>query len=745
MVKFSELRSKAQGYSFAFLLVIAAASLRFVLEPMIGTIAPLQFFTVAQVAAAFLGGRGPGLLSVLLGTVFGYILFMKPGGRLHGSELVSYLIINSLVSIALVWMADAMRQAWRKTRRSEAEGRLAHQRLADLLDRIGDAFFSFDNEWRCRYANERAAAMSGLQTSEMTGKTFRDLLPGIFTAQRAELLQRAMEQRDFVALDGLAESGIWFELSVYPGTEGPSVFIRDVTARKRGEIAIAKSEEYFRRIFDQSPVGMLIIGMDGKFVRVNNSMCRMIEYSEEELVRMQTVDVTPIEDWDTSGFYSQKQQELITGQIDHLQMEKRYVTKSGKILWTNLNASMLPEGEDRRYFLGVVEDITERKKVAEQLRESQKLESLGVLAGGIAHDFNNLLTGILGNASLCLDLAPANGPVRPLLHRLMQASERAADLTRQLLAYAGKGRFIVSAISLSSVVKEISGLVRANFPENVRLELDLPPQLSAIEADPAQIQQIVMNLLLNAAESVPADREGVVTVRTFELVATEEDLRGALASVRPEPGRYVGLEVRDNGSGMDATTRVRIFEPFFTTKFTGRGLGLSAVLGIVSACKGAVYVDSQVGTGTVFRILLPACAKPADRSVIVSHEQLRGAGTILVVDDEPMILAVARGALELFGYQVLAAASGTEALEILQSRTSVELVLLDVTMPEMSGQETFKRIRSVRPNLPVILCSGHSEEEAAGRFSFEGLAGFLQKPYTASQLAEKIKPVLQPN
>jgi PAS domain S-box-containing protein len=490
---------------------------------------------------------------------------------------------------------------------------------------------------------------------------------------------------------------------------------------------------------------MTIVGKDGKFHRVNNAMCRMLEHTEEELFGMSTTEVTPPEDLETSGFYSPKQQALVNGQIDHLQMEKRYLTKSGKVLWTNLNASILREGDDGFYFLGITENITERKQVEDQIRESQKLESLGVLAGGIAHDFNNLLTGILGNASLGLDLTPHDSPLRPLLQRLVTASERAADLTRQLLAYAGKGRFVLTAINLSATVEDISSLVRSSFPGHVGLNLELASALPSIEADPAQIQQIVMNLLLNAAESIPADRGGLVTVRTYEMLATEADLRGTLSSVRPRPGRYAVLEVIDNGSGMDAATQARIFEPFFTTKFTGRGLGLSAVLGIVGSYQGALKVESQVGTGSRFRILLPVSVKSVAVAATLSSGDLRGTGTILVVDDEPLVLSLARTALERSGYKVFVAESGARALEIMkESAGDIGAVILDVTMPGMNGEEAFKRLKTIRPDIPVILSSGHSETETALRFAGAGLAGFLQKPYTALQLAEKIRSALQP-
>jgi PAS domain S-box-containing protein len=742
----TQFRSPLSRYGLAVLLVAFAAAVRYALRPVIGSLTPLLFFSLVQVAVTLLAGRGPGIFSMLLGTVVGYYLFLLPGGQLSGQAKVYYVILNMGVAMGLIWMADTMRRSRNEARRSEAEARAAHARLADLLTRIGDAYFSFDLEWRCLSFNQRASIMARKAPEAMTGKTFRALMPGVFTGSRAHLLQQALQKQEQLQLDGLAEpDGIWFELSAYPGPASVSVFIRDVTDKKRAAIAIARSEEHFRRIFDESPVGMTIIGRDARILRVNNATCKMLEYSEEELLSRTITDVTPPEDLETSGFYSRKQQALITGRIEHLQMEKRFVTKSGKVLWTNLNASILREGPDNWYFLGTIENITERKQVEEQLRESQKLESLGVLAGGIAHDFNNLLTGILGNASLSLDLAPSNSPMRPLLKRLVQASERAADLTRQLLAYAGKGRFILSAISLSAMVEEITGLVRASIPAHVRIDLELAPDIKAIEADPAQIHQIIMNLILNAAESIPGNRSGLVTVRTFTLTATEEDLRGTLPSSRPQPGRYAALEVTDNGSGMASETQTRMFEPFFTTKFTGRGLGLSAVLGIVASYHGVVRVESQVGIGTRFLVLLPAGEKAVEVSPVSRPEDLEGSGTILIVDDEPLVMALARNALERAGYRVLSASGGLEALDVLeQNAEDVGLVVLDVTMPGMSCEEILKRLKAMRPNLPVILSTGHSEAEISGRFAGAGLAGFLQKPYTASQLAEKTKSAMQP-
>src|ERR1039458_4063210 len=267
---FIQFRSNWSRYGLAVLLVAVAAAIRYALTPVVGTITPLLFFTLAQVAVALFAGRGPGLLAVMLGTAVGYYLFLQPAGRLSGAEEAYFIILNVLVAIGLIWMADAMHRSRNEARRSEAEARAAHQRLSDLLDRIGDAFFSFDREWKCLHANRRAASMTGKEPETMVGETFRSLMPGVFTASRATLLQRVLENQEFLALDGLAEpEGIWFELSAYPGPESASVFIRDVTDKKRVAIAIARSEEQFRRIFDESPVGMMIVGMDARILRVN--------------------------------------------------------------------------------------------------------------------------------------------------------------------------------------------------------------------------------------------------------------------------------------------------------------------------------------------------------------------------------------------------------------------------------------------------------------------------------------------
>jgi two-component system cell cycle sensor histidine kinase/response regulator CckA len=394
-------------------------------------------------------------------------------------------------------------------------------------------------------------------------------------------------------------------------------------------------------------------------------------------------------------------------------------------------------------YLEIVSDITERIRIEEQLRHTQKLESLGVLAGGVAHDFNNLLTGILGNSSLALDNIGPSHPNRPLIEEVMKGAERAAELTRQLLAYAGKGRFVMRTIDVSDLVREISALVQTSFPKHAQLRMQLSENLPGIDADPGQLQQIVMNLVINGAEAI-GPQGGSVLVRTA-LQDVDKQYIGTMSSAGEllRPGRYIALEVHDTGSGMDEETLSKIFDPFFSTKFAGRGLGLSAVLGIVRAHKGALKVYSKPGQGTTFKVLFPASANTPAPPVPQSKGDLRGAGTVLIVDDEEIVRTAARHTLLRYGYESIPAHNGEVALEVYKNAPGkVAVVLLDLTMPVMSGEETLRRLQMIDPKVKVLLTSGYNEVEAVQRFAGKGLAGFIQKPYTAAALAVKIKEVL---
>ena len=406
--------------------------------------------------------------------------------------------------------------------------------------------------------------------------------------------------------------------------------------------------------------------------------------------------------------------------------------------WFEFNANPTQDG---LAILG--RDVSERKRFNERIQQMQKLESLGVLAGGIAHDFNNLLTGIMGNASLVLDDLPRGSRLHNDLQKVVDASERAAMLTQQLLAYAGKGRFVIEPVNLSEVVRKISYLIQASVPRTVELRLQLSDDLPATEGDAAQIQQLVMNLVINGAEAIEKDRAGMVVVTTSLKQVDQTYLQQTFGPNEISPGNYVLLEVSDTGSGMDDATKARIFDPFFTTKFAGRGLGLAAVLGIVRGHKGALRVYSVPGKGSSFKVLFPVSARVASREPVNIGKNLNGSGTILVIDDEELVRQLSQSALARYGYTVLAAENGPQGIEVLRTNSQdVALVLLDMTMPLMSGEETFQHLKAIRPDLPVILCSGYHEVEYAERFAGKGLAGFIQKPFTAAYLAERIKTTL---
>jgi two-component system cell cycle sensor histidine kinase/response regulator CckA len=399
----------------------------------------------------------------------------------------------------------------------------------------------------------------------------------------------------------------------------------------------------------------------------------------------------------------------------------------------------------RRRQYQVREYLAEKAQQEQHMLQTQKLESLGVLAGGIAHDFNNLLVGILGNVSLALETITSNNPAGPMLRDAIAASETAAHLTRQLLAYAGKGRFVLEVVDLSAVVQEIRTLVQSSIPRTVQLRLDLQSDLARVEADLSQVKQLIMNLIINGAEAIPDDKGGTVTVTTRAQQVDEEYIRTALAPAELQPGTYVTLEVHDTGIGMTTDVIARIFDPFFTTKFTGRGLGLAAVLGIVQGHKGALKVYSTPGRGTTFKVLFPAAIVEAQPPAASVPQPLRHtSATVLVIDDEAVVRRTAKSMLERFGYTVVCAEDGKEGVEVFRVLTDkVSVVLLDMTMPVMSGEETFRELRAIKPDIRVVLSSGYNEVEAIRRFTGKGLAGFLQKPYSVKTLADKIQSVLE--
>jgi signal transduction histidine kinase/CheY-like chemotaxis protein len=386
--------------------------------------------------------------------------------------------------------------------------------------------------------------------------------------------------------------------------------------------------------------------------------------------------------------------------------------------------------------------VSERRALEDQIQYAQRLESLSVLAGGIAHDFNNLLTGILSNAGTARRKLAASDPAQHHLSEIVQGSKLAAHLTGQLLAYAGKGQFHILARDLTAEVLEIRELLESSVRRKAKLDFHLADNLPAILADPTQIQQVLMNIIINASESVDGDVS--VRIDTHALDVKERDLRELVSGSPLAPGRCVAVDVTDTGSGMDPATLQRIFDPFFTTKTSGRGLGLAATVGIVHRHGGGIRVTSHPGEGTSFRVIFPASDQLVRPRVESPVTDLSGHGVVLVVDDDDYILQAVYIALESYGYSVLLANSGAAAIELFEEhREQIDLVLLDMLMPGMSGEETFRVLRAIRPDVKVLLSTGYAPDEAAQRFTEEGLAGFLRKPYDPDELAGEVQRIIE--
>ncbi len=397
-------------------------------------------------------------------------------------------------------------------------------------------------------------------------------------------------------------------------------FLRETGLRKAAEAAASRAEEQFRLTVEHAPVGICRVSLDGHFEEVNPQFCAITGYTREELQNLSFREITHPDDVAATV---ECYEDLRHGTRAYFNMEKRYIRKDGAVVWASLTGAAVGAGAGRpQFLLGVTQDITSRREAEEQLRETQRLESVGRLAGGIAHDFNNLLTAVLGNASLAIDTLPVRSRERRLIESIVAAAERAASLTSQLLAYAGKGQFRRADVDLSEVARSASELIGVTVPRNIDFRLDLSEQLPPLFADPSQLQQLVTNLAMNAIEAIE-ERPGAVAIRTGHLRITQ--MRGVPAAAvgRIRPGEYLRLTVEDTGSGMDAATVRRIFDPFFTTRFMGRGLGLAAVAGIVRTLEGAVVVRSAPGQGTAIEVLIPSPVAASGQTTTAGHASAR--------------------------------------------------------------------------------------------------------------------------
>jgi len=504
---------------------------------------------------------------------------------------------------------------------------------------------------------------------------------------------------------------------------------------RRTQEELEGSRARYFDLYDLAPVGYFTLDEWGLILEANLTAAKLLGVARSALVK-----------WPLSRFILPEDQNIhyqhfkpLLGTGVPQSWELRLLRKDAAPFWARVEATTAQDADGASVCRAVVSDITERKRSEEQMLQTQKLESIGLLAGGIAHDFNNLLVGVIGNASLARDILPTGCSAFELLDRVVESGEQAAFLTRQMLAYSGKGRFVIELMNLSTLIPQMSGLVQPSISKKIVLEFELDPDLLPIRADRGQVQQVFMNLVLNAAEAIGSDA-GLILVKTGRQDVDEQNLRHDPGGAELRPGPYVYLEVRDTGCGMDEATKARIFDPFFSTKFMGRGLGLAAVGGIVRAHEGSIQVTSRPGKGTCFTVLFPVADRAAVTASAAPAGSLLGAGTVLVVDDQEVVRKVVKRGLERYGYQVLLADSGPAAMDVCKRHPGeIALVVLDLSMPGMSGEETLPELRKIRPGIRVMVSSGYSEDETMRFFQGYPVSGFIQKPYTAAQLAEKVK------
>jgi two-component system cell cycle sensor histidine kinase/response regulator CckA len=510
------------------------------------------------------------------------------------------------------------------------------------------------------------------------------------------------------------------------------------------------TEDTFRGLLETAPYALVIVHTSGRIAVVNAQTEALFGYRREELIGQPVEVLIPPRFRDTHGekrdryFADPKLRPMGAG------LELFAVRKDGTEFPVEISLSPLTLDAGLVVTAAVL-DRTERKRAEEerrqlevQLLQAQKMESLGILTGGIAHDFNNLLTVILGNTSLAQMQLPPESPAHPAIREIETAAVRSSDLVKQMLAYAGKGRFVVQPLSLSKVIEEIAHLLQTVISKKAVLRFEFAPDLPAVNADATQVRQVVMNLITNASDAV-GDKSGVIALRTGVMFADRKYLTTTHIPADLPDGYYAYIEVADTGCGMDPATLDKIFDPFFTTKFTGRGLGLAAVLGIVRGHKGAVKIYSELKRGTTFKVLFPCSDLPAVPAAAGAGDEAgwRGSGTILVVDDEEHVRGTAKRILEFLGFSVTLAADGREALAIFrQNPAAIRAALVDLTMPHMGGDELFREMRLVRPDARVVLMSGYNEQEVSNLFAGKGLAGFVQKPFRADDLLAAFRQAL---
>jgi PAS domain S-box-containing protein len=641
-------------------------------------------------------------------------------------------------------------------RRAEESLHASERRFRALIESSSDAIALFGPDGTILYGSPATARILGYTSEEFVGRNAFDLIRdedrGYVRERLAESLRHPGEQ---VAVHArvLRRDGSWrFLEGVFTNLlDDPSVGgivnnYRDVTETRRAEGALRRSEERYRTIFDLAPVGIYQSREDGSLITCNAALAAMLGYeSAEELLGRNLKEV----------YADPAEREVLIAKYEAVEtarsVEIRWKKRDGTPIWVEIDAHSLRDEKSGRYFEAFVHDVTARREsernrqqLEEQLIQSQKMEAVGRLAGGIAHDFNNLLTAIAGYSELLLGQLPPGDPRLGHAAEIRKAGERAAALTRQLLAFSRRQVLEPRVLDLNAVVSGMRDMLRRMIGEDIELRTQPALGLWPVKADPGQIEQAVLNLVVNARDAMP--QGGKLTIETANVEIDEKFARGY---VSVESGQYAMLAVTDSGVGMGEATKARLFEPFFTTKERGKGtgLGLSTTYGIVKQSGGYIWCYSEPGRGTTFKIYLPRADAPVEKPAPAPAAplSLAAAGeTILLVEDEREVRALVQKLLKMQGYTLLTAADPEEAISMAREyKGKIDLMVTDVVMPRMSGREVAERLAVSRPDMKILFVSGYTDDAIVRHGILEPGTAFLQKPFSPQALARKVREVLE--
>jgi PAS domain S-box-containing protein len=661
-----------------------------------------------------------------------------PQAAPHYEPQVAVAPPPAFVPPSAITLPSASEQRYRQLFDGMSEGAALYEIICDTSGRAVD--------YRFLALNPAFERLTGITAREALGRTAREVRPDS-EPRWLEALASVALTRNPVQFDVLLEEfPRYLHVEAFCPAPGQcAVLLEDTTETRHVDEQRRAGEEKFQKLTALAPIGVCLTGPHHLCQYVNEKWVQMSGYSLPDMLGDSWLKAVHPEDRErvTASW------EAAVAAGDSWKMEYRLLTPDGVSTWVYGLATPLLDAQGiLTGYIGTHLDITDRKRneaerceLDAKLQQTQKLESLGVLAGGIAHDFNNILMTILGNVDLVLQDLPPNTSARTYLSDAEKAARRAADLCRQMLAYSGKGHFVVENVNLNSVISEMARMLEISISKKATLRYNLAADLPALEADVAQVQQVLMSLVINASEAI-GERSGIISLTTGVRQCDRAFLDSTWLKQDLPEGRYVCLEVADSGCGMKPDVLERIFDPFFSTKFTGRGLGLAAVLGIVRGHKGSLKVQSELGRGTTFQIFLPASAKEVARPEPppAPAKLWRGHGTVLLVDDEESVRLLGAQMVERVGFKCLTAADGYEALNIYRERgDEISAVLLDLTMPHLDGEQTYTELRQVRPDVRVIISSGYNREDIEQRFKDKPLAGFIQKPYKLTALSEVLR------